>query len=72
MSGANEDGSITWHYEYNIDQPPERADKPTVVRFIVLSDTHSTEPDVPNGVGTHSALPVFAQFLRMSFYTQEI
>ncbi|UZJ57388.1 hypothetical protein CBS101457_006708 [Exobasidium rhododendri] len=40
--------SIVWHTSYDVDNPPP---KPSAkhVRFIVVSDTHNTEPEVPFG-----------------------
>lgn len=48
MTACNEAKTVYWHTQYNIDKPPAKPD-PRFVRFVVISDTHSTQPQVPLG-----------------------
>jgi hypothetical protein len=45
---SNSDNQIQWHSQYDIKSPPVKPEG--YVRFIVISDTHSTQPKVPDGV----------------------
>ncbi|MCO5585464.1 hypothetical protein L7F22_039397 [Adiantum nelumboides] len=44
---SNSDNQIQWHSQYDIKSPPVKPEG--YVRFIVISDTHSTQPKVPDG-----------------------
>lgn len=48
MVTSSSDNQIHWHSQYDIINPPVKPEG--YVRFVVISDTHSTQPEVPAGV----------------------
>lgn len=48
MSLSSSDNQIQWYTQYDHDHPPLKPDG--FVRFVVISDTHSTQPKIPDGV----------------------
>jgi hypothetical protein len=52
---ANDSKSIIWHTSYDVKNPPARPSE-RHVRFVVISDTHGTQPDVPDGVSCKGIL----------------
>lgn len=46
---TNKDKTIVWHTSYDVVNPPKKPSE-NFVRFIVISDTHGTQPKVPEGV----------------------
>lgn len=52
-SGRNKSGSLAWQSAYDgVNGAPPLSGKAHdhLVRFVILSDTHGTEPAVPDGV----------------------
>lgn len=70
MSKQNAAGSMHWHTKYDVSQPPSKP-HPRYVRFIVISDTHSTRPNVPQGVSdlaSFQSLSMGKQFVDLLAY----
>lgn len=45
---SSSDNQLQWHIQYDTNSLPVKPEG--YVRFVVISDTHSTQPKVPDGV----------------------